>query len=222
MSRKKSKGRKRRNHRRDITRRRDRLARFQHFTFEIYDEPVEVNRTQEVRELAETAFDLLSRNDGAGAERLLKQALNLDPEACDLRNNLGAAYEVQGRREEAETLVREIHAQNPDYFFGRANLAHLCIKDGDLERAAELVGPLLKRRRMHVTEFSSLAGAQIHLCLASGDVDAARGWLRIWMEVAPGHPAQEQWRRSLALTPLGWLRRVAMRREQDAKRIGTG
>ena len=210
MSRKKKSARKRRNLNLRDVRRHDGADRFRRTVFEIYETAIELNRAVDVQELAERAYDLLSHGDGAGAERLLKEALKLEPDACDLRNNLCAAYEMQGRIDEAERLIREIHDRNPHYFFGRTNVAQLCIKDGDLERAERLIEPLLKQRRMHVTEFSALAAVQIHLHLASGEVDAARGWLQIWHEAAPGHPAQEQWRRKLASTPLGWLRRRAV------------
>jgi tetratricopeptide (TPR) repeat protein len=208
---KKKTARKHRNHSRHAARRRAATGRLG-MAFEIYDTPVELNRTEDVQELAERAYDLLAHKDGPGAEIVLKQALKMEPDACDLRNNLCAAYEMQGRRGEAEALVREIHERNPHYFFGRTNLAQLCIKEGNLERAGRLLEPLLKQRRMHVTEFSALAGAQIHFHLASGDVDRARSWFKIWTETAPGHPLQKQWRRDLAPTPLGWLRRQAIRR----------
>lgn len=209
MARKKKSARKRRNVR--GVRRHDGTDPVHLTAFEIYETPIELNRAADVQELAERAFDLLSHDDGAGAEMLLKQALDLEPDACDLRNNLCAAYEMQGRRNEAERLIREVHDENPHYFFGRTNVAQLCIKEGDLERAERLIEPLWKQRRMHVTEFSALAAVQIHLHLASGDVDAARGWLQIWHEAVPSHPTQELWRRKLASTPLGWLRRRAIR-----------
>ncbi len=209
MARKKKSARKRRKVR--VVRRHDAADAVRLPAFEIYDTPIELNRAAEVHELAERAFDLLSRDDGAGAEMLLKQALDLEPDPCDLRNNLCAAYEMQGRRDEAERLIREVHDENPHYFFGRTNVAQLCIQEGDPERAKRLIEPLWKQRRMHVTEFSALAAVQIHLHLASGEVEAARGWLQIWHEAFPGHPAQEQWRRKLASTPLGWLRRRAIR-----------
>jgi predicted Zn-dependent protease len=181
---------------------------------EIYDEPQRCHRSQRVQELHEHAVDLLMRGDGVGAERLLKEALELEPEACELRNNLCAAYEIQGRREEARALVREIYDRNPHYFVGRANLARICIDEGDVDRAAVLIGPLFKRRRVHVTEFAALSEAHLHLCLAKGEVKAAREWFEIWCEMTPGVPAQARWRRKLARTPLGWLRRRAMLRRR--------
>jgi hypothetical protein len=74
MARKKTAGRKRRNRNRNALRRQDGLDCFRPITVEIYDTPIEVKRAEEVRELAERAVDLMSHNDGAGAESLLKQA----------------------------------------------------------------------------------------------------------------------------------------------------
>ncbi len=210
MATKKAKERQRQERNRRAGRRRNSQAPNRLITFEIYGEPKETHRPAGVNELADKAMDLISRKDGAGAERLLIQALELDPEACDLQNNLCIAYQIQGRRDEAAALVRQIHDRNPHYLFGRTNLAHLCIMEGDIERAKRLISPLSMQRRLHVTEFSALVAAQIHLGLAQGNVEAARDSFKIWLEVVPGHPMQRHWRRKLARTPLGWLRRTAM------------
>lgn len=207
-SRRKSTKRKRRDKRRRTARIGDRLCRFREFTFALYDAPVKHKHNPEIQELAEQAADALSQGDGVAAERLLKEALAVEPSANDLQNNLCAAYSIQGRLDEAEALTREIHQRDPHYFFGRANLANFYIIEGDLEQAAQLIKPLLNQRRLHVTEFSALAGACIHLDSAMGQVDLARSWLKTWMDAVPDHPAQAYWRRKLASTPLAWLRRA--------------
>ncbi len=49
------------------------------------------------------------------------------------KDNLAAIRSFQGRREEAEQLLREVVADHPDDLAARCNLANLAILDGDLE-----------------------------------------------------------------------------------------
>ena len=62
---------------------------------------------------AVNAMIALHDEDGERAERALKQALALEPEAPELQNNLAMAYEMQGRFEEAEMLVEQVHERYP-------------------------------------------------------------------------------------------------------------
>jgi hypothetical protein len=54
-----------------------------------------------------------------------------------------------------------------------------------------LVKPLLQRKRLHVTEFSSLCGAQIEIAIARRNRESARGWIQMWESVAPDDPNLE-------------------------------
>lgn len=67
---------------------------------------------------------------------------------------LSQAYILRGRQEN-EGLLRQVHERCPDYLFSRVNLAHLAIRDGDLNRAKELLEPLVKRRRLHYSELGA-------------------------------------------------------------------
>ena len=169
--------------------------------FEIYPEPEGANpHSARVTQWLEEATLALRAGDVKRAEPLLRQALAEEPDAPDLLNNLAAAYSLQGRRQESEALVREIHARHPDYFFGRANLARLLAQAGDYDRARELLDPLLQQKRLHITEFDSLCAAEIDLFLAQGNLDAARTWFSMWESADTDSPMLEQFRRRIGVS----------------------
>lgn len=172
------------------------------FGFEIYEEPNRVHRPQ-VEDLAREAMTALRNGDAQEAERLLKQALEIEPDALDLLNNLATAYRFQGRHDDWKHLVHQIHQRDPDYFFGRLNMALERLEEGDLEEAREMLTSLLSRQRLHVTEFTSLAQIQIELCRAEGHKDAARSWLQMWEDADPDNPDLRSCRRRLGLPGLG-------------------
>lgn len=145
--------------------------------------------------LAEKAFYALQENDGRRAQELLEEAIILEPEAPSLQNNLAVAYEIQGQSERAHALIREIHDRFPDYFFGIAGLARLAIQEGDLDTAHELLGSLMQRKRLHVTEFNTLCGAHIDLFLAEKNREAARTWFELWERPNPDNPELDRYRR---------------------------
>jgi hypothetical protein len=95
---------------------------------------------------------------------------------------------MQGRNAEAEAIIRELYARNPDYLFARVGLARLDIRDGNLDAAEELLKPLLMRRQIHISEATALFSAQVDLLIARGLLDAARSWLAMWANIAPDHP----------------------------------
>ena len=157
--------------------------------FEIGDESEEDEAfPPRVAEMAGQAMLALQAGDWERAESLLQEALVLEPDSPGLLNNLAAAYELAGRREEAQTMVREVHARFPDYLFARVSVAKMAVRDGDLARAHALLDPLLERRKLHFSEFGQLCPALIDLHLAEGHRDAARTWFDLWESSDPENP----------------------------------
>jgi tetratricopeptide (TPR) repeat protein len=155
--------------------------------FELYAEPHKVHSPR-VEDLAGKGLEALRETDGERAEYYFTQALKIEPDAPDLLNNLAAAYRFQGRNEESERIALDIHDRFPDYFFGRVNVANLHVQNHELEKARELLLPLLEEKRLHVTEFTALCEGFVQLSLAEGNFDAARCWLEMCEEVDPDHP----------------------------------
>lgn len=164
---------------------------------EVTDEP-ERKHSRRVESLGEQA--LLAMRDGRAeeGERLLREALELEPESPDLLNNLAAAFQLQGRIAEGMKLAEEVHTRWPDYFFGRCAVARMRAQKGRLEEARKLLEPLLEQRRLHRTELAALYAARIDLLLAEGDKEGARVWLDLMEDKAPDDPQLLSLRMKLA------------------------
>ncbi|MGH9942481.1 MAG: tetratricopeptide repeat protein [Pyrinomonadaceae bacterium] len=161
--------------------------------FEIHYEPVMKLRPKAARLVTDALMEL-REGGGEEAESLLKRALEIEPDSPAILNNLAAAYELQGRKDEAMALEREIHERFPDYLFTRVGLARKHIADGQLDEAAALLNPLLARRRIHIAEYSALCQVQIELLHAQKNTEGARSWLEMWAGADPEHPGIAQWR----------------------------
>jgi len=176
---------------------------------EIHGEPVG-KMSPKTERLLRPALEALHAGNGVKGETLLKQALEIEPNNPALLNNLGKAYELQGRQREAEELAYQIHERFPDYLFGRTNLAMVLILKGELDRADELLKPLFSRQRMHFGEYGAFAAAQVELALARGNRKAARSWFEMWEQVDPDDPNLEHFRRRIG--SVGWKQMPRWRR----------
>lgn len=175
--------------------------------FELHDEPVVEHKPKTERWIID-AVEALGQGDGERAERLLKRALEIEPDAPDLLNNLAFAYGLQGRAQEAQALVQQVHQRHPDYAFARIGLARQCISRRQLDEARTLLEPLLSRKRFNFKEFSAFCHAQVELFSAEGKPEGVRAWLDLWAGVDPDNPHIADWRRridrhGLRLWPFG-------------------
>jgi tetratricopeptide (TPR) repeat protein len=147
--------------------------------------------------ILEQATPLLKAGDGQAAEKLYRQALELEPHKPDLLNNLAMSLSLQGRREEAILLLEVLHYQHPDYLFARTGLAKATMQNNDLERAQALLEPLYERRKFHVSEFDALCATQIDLLLLQNDRLSAKNWFEMWENFNPKNPKLDFYRQLL-------------------------
>ena len=84
---------------------------------------------------------------------------------------------------EQRALVAETHDRFPEYFFARAALARMLAQEKRIEEASDLVQPLLRLPKLHVSEFKALAQAQIEIALADNHTEMARSWLEMWQQI---------------------------------------
>ncbi|MDW8326589.1 MAG: tetratricopeptide repeat protein [Anaerolineales bacterium] len=166
--------------------------------FEVHGEPVRVQgRSPQVERWLDEAHARLRAEEWEAAEQLLQKAVQAEPNQPDLLYNLSAIYLATGRKAQAEALWEQIHASDPDYLFARTALAQRAAKCGEVERARQLLDPLLSRVRLHYSELSALAAAYIELLLAEGQHDSALSWLKMWEEIRPDDPALDHYRSKL-------------------------
>jgi tetratricopeptide (TPR) repeat protein len=157
--------------------------------YEIYTGAVERHHAPGVFDLLNQSMDALQAGEPERAERVLRKALAIDPDDPVVMNNLAVACAQQGREDESEAISIRLHERHPDYLFGRTALANLASERGEVDRARELLKPLLDRQRLHVGEFISLCMAQVQLALAEGNRQQVEQWLGMWRQVTPDHPS---------------------------------
>jgi len=157
--------------------------------------------TPEVEELLSHALDLLRQGkpDAAKtAEQVLQEAIALEPDKPDLLNNLAVSYEIQGRPDEATTLLTQISEQYPDYVHGQIMMARLHLSRGDVDAAEAILKPMLSRKRFHLDDFAEFSDAYIQFLIARKQVEGAKMWLDMWKQVDPEHPKIPVVERSLS------------------------
>ena len=163
--------------------------------FEIVSGPPEKdNLHPSVKFLMEEAIDDLRRANGEKAERKLRKAIAIQPNEPSLLNNLAVSLQMQGRMAEANALADQIEKNFPDYFFGQLIAVKKSIAAGRIEKAKKILDRLMKKERLHVTEFSALCACQIDFDLMKKDLEDAKTWLRVWQGIYPEDPSLERYR----------------------------
>ena len=170
--------------------------------YEFHGDPI-AHHSKQVERLLWQALQRLRAEQGKEAEALLTKALELEPDAPDLMNNLAMALGQQGLDSEAGDLIRDIASRHPDYIFARATVAKMHLLEGDIEAAEALLLPFLERDRFNFMEFSAFSDTYIRLLIAQKNPDSARNWLNLWEQVDPGDSRLDYWenRLSLKLSP---------------------
>ncbi len=186
-------------------------------SFEITPEPDSPNFSSEVQQLYEEAYDALQDDEPQKAQRLLEQAVALEPDSPSLLNNLAKAFDMQGEEEKAHAMLQDIHRRFPDYTFGIISMAHMAMQVGDVDKARDLLNGLMQRKRLHYSEYEVLCMAQIELCLAEKNKDAARSWFETWERVDPENPKLEMYRLRVGLVDTAAMFEKLMRRKKGRK-----
>lgn len=155
--------------------------------FEIHDEPQRA-LPEDAEEWFAEAVDCLHAGDIRQAEALLNRARAAVPHDSSVLYNLSLAWQEQGREKEAAALLWEIHQRDPDYLFACTGLARLHVRRREFQQARALLDPLMKRKRLHVSEFGAICVANIELLTGEGQTDGAKSWLDMWKKVDPDSP----------------------------------
>lgn len=153
--------------------------------FEIHSDVAESDFPEEVQKYLEAGVEALRAGEPEEALEWAEFGLELVPDAKEFLNQKGAALYQLGRNEEAEAVVRHTVDVHPDYLFARCGMAKLCARDNKLDEADAWLEPLMRRPRLHFSEFRALADAQIAVLMAHGRTDAAQSWVRIWDQIDP-------------------------------------
>jgi tetratricopeptide (TPR) repeat protein len=166
------------------------------FCYELHHEPT-TTHSPKVNQMAAQAVSLMKTQkveNAVQAEKILKKALDIEPDSVDLLNNLAGVYQIQGRTEEVYQLLSEILEKYPNYTFSRVSLARLKIAECKVEEAEALLKPLMTRKRFHFLEFGNFCNAQIELFIAKKQKDKANAWLKMWENLDPSNPELMRWK----------------------------
>ncbi len=160
------------------------LAEVELLTYEVHDEPIAIN-SPKVVDLLERALIATYERKYREAEKSLRKAMELEPQANNIRYNLGANLIVTGREEEGKALVHQVHADDPTYLFAAMTIAGDYILQRELDKAEELIKPFKSRERFHTSEFDSFCATNVELEIARREFNKAEQWLMLWETVLP-------------------------------------
>ena len=132
--------------------------------------------------------ELLYARRAGEAATLLESLTRRFPDVPRFWNDLGAAYDMLGRRDEAVRAYRRAIELDPQYVFPRVAMADLAINDEDTEGAREWIQPVMNLARYHRTAFAALLRLQARLALGEDDPETARRHLEMMRELAPESP----------------------------------
>ena len=183
---------------------------------ELHEPEVEDLLIQSINRLKEAREKDLEDQDAAPiyqeVEETLKKAIEMEPEAPDLRNNLAACYHSQGKTEEAIALLDQVVKDSPTYVHARTSRAKIYLDKDNIEAAQGLLLPMLEWDRFHFDDFSEFSDVYMEYLLAQDQKDGAKSWLNMWQEVDPENPKLFSW--IIRLTDPEELRRMMERFEK--------
>ncbi len=114
------------------------------------------------------------------------------PDVPVFYNYLASAYQGVGDDERADEVIAENYRRNPDYLFARVNHAEICLRDGDVEGAAEALGGARDlrdlyphRTRFHVSEVVGFTYSIGRYHMETGNWEAAEACHLLLHRVAP-------------------------------------
>jgi tetratricopeptide (TPR) repeat protein len=128
-----------------------------------------------------------SNGDAEAALFAFRRAAELDPEWSAPLCNLGAAFEIVGRAERAQSSYERALAVDPDNATARFNLARLLRQRGQIGAALAL----LERGwggAQGVIEPTELVALRAEIYIEDGEVERATALLGQAVASAPGHP----------------------------------
>ncbi|MBZ0254129.1 MAG: hypothetical protein K8I02_12385, partial [Candidatus Methylomirabilis sp.] len=152
----------------------------------------------QVQRLIDDMQAAVHRGQGPLAERLAKEALALEPDAPDLRNNLALVASLQGRNQEAAALRDELARTHPEYPMPHVQRASDHLEHGRLEQALDALDRVMEAPWLSVNEFAALCLTYFDLEMMRADPEAAGAWLERLDRVTLHHPALPECRRRLA------------------------
>ena len=148
--------------------------------------------------------------DWAGAERLLGEAVETDPENAKLRTDYAVLIAVAGRKEESLAQARRAMELAPDDTWARGIYGWVLCLGGEYDAAVEVLGKLVQ-----VIPHSSFAHVVLGISYAGqGQHDKARGEFDVALELSKTDKSTRQWASAFRGASLGMMGRAAEARAE--------
>ena len=110
------------------------------------------------------------------------------PEHPAFLYNLAVALINQKRHDEAEELLKQATAIEPDYLFPLCTLALLYVDTGRIEEARQQLDSIPPPEEVHPAVLATYITCQIQVAVHEENVDAALSWLDMGEQMFPDHP----------------------------------
>ncbi len=159
--------------------------------YELFEGPA-FEYSQQVADLLNDGLAAMQAGDDEQAERLYRQALELEPDARQAYNNLGTIYRNRGEKARAREMFEAALQADPTYVYPRCTLANDLIDAGDMDGAEEMLSPLRDVTRLQPAEMSLYSYTQARILIGRKEYDKARRVLKSALHFTPDYePAQE-------------------------------
>lgn len=119
-------------------------------------------------DLSEAANDAMLDGDLKLADHYFEEILRRSPDNISAKFNQAAAWLRLGDKRKATAArqrVEELHRDHPEYFFATVAMANFLSEDGEHEEARQLLAPLSKCERLHISEAKALLAAQATIAM---------------------------------------------------------
>ncbi|MEO1529492.1 MAG: hypothetical protein AAFX06_29060, partial [Planctomycetota bacterium] len=139
---------------------------------EIYSEAEDSNSCPEVVDLMTDGVQSMHDGDYDRAESCFENILRVEPTNTNAIYNRCAVWMHRDGPEGVERArpeIERLHQEVPDYTFARVAVAQFASEEGRHQDAREILAPIYRQARLHVTEAIALFSAQADICLASDD-----------------------------------------------------
>ncbi len=133
------------------------------------------------------AFVLLREHKEEEALGLLEKINAREPDDRTVLFNMAVCKEALGLRDDYRALIERVVRLYPDYFFAKISLARQAIQEKRPDDAFPYLMELLKAKRLHVTEASSLMSLLTMYHLAKGETNVAKSIHDIGQSIIDEH-----------------------------------
>jgi tetratricopeptide (TPR) repeat protein len=189
--------------------------------------PAELRRESDyaprVIDVLNRAMVFQQRGDTEQAEELFERVLELNPNAKEAYNNLGAIYAQREEHERAQEMFRKAAEIDPLYIYPCCNLINYLLGEERLEEAEDLLEPLSQARGLPPYEAALYNFTRARILVEREEYDMAEQFLETALELRPDYEAardmlewieglgswswwEEQWERDRA-----WRQRLQKR-----------